>query len=162
MYAGQCRYRVPWRPRRHFLGSDDVPAFDGTDNSEEFQCAQAIDSLPGLKFWLRNVASHPNSFWLPTATGKFYPDFVAELEDGRRLVVEYKGAHIADSADTAEKRTIGQLWEQRSEGKGRSEEHTSELQSLMRSSYAVFCLKNKNINTRHNRTNLQNRHENTK
>src|SRR3546814_6248100 len=29
----------------------------------------------------------------------------------------------------------------------RSEEHTSELQSLMRSSYAVFCLKNKHINT---------------
>src|SRR3546814_10500078 len=26
---------------------------------------------------------------------------------------------------------------------GRSEEHTSELQSLMRNSYAVFCLKNK-------------------
>src|SRR3546814_5276881 len=26
----------------------------------------------------------------------------------------------------------------------RSEEHTSELQSLMRSSYAVFCLKKKN------------------
>src|SRR3546814_1857685 len=28
-------------------------------------------------------------------------------------------------------------------GGGRSEEHTSELQSLMRISYAVFCLKNK-------------------
>src|SRR3546814_8321620 len=28
--------------------------------------------------------------------------------------------------------------------KGRSEEHTSELQSLMRISYAVFCLKQKN------------------
>src|SRR3546814_10380771 len=28
----------------------------------------------------------------------------------------------------------------------RSEEHTSELQSLMRISYAVFCLKQKNIN----------------
>src|SRR3546814_4816995 len=28
-------------------------------------------------------------------------------------------------------------------GCGRSEEHTSELQSLMRSSYAVFCLKKK-------------------
>src|SRR3546814_10079093 len=27
---------------------------------------------------------------------------------------------------------------------GRSEEHTSELQSLMRISYAVFCFKNKN------------------
>src|SRR3546814_1889953 len=29
---------------------------------------------------------------------------------------------------------------------GRSEEHTSELQSLMRISYAVFCLKKKNYN----------------
>src|SRR3546814_6483461 len=29
----------------------------------------------------------------------------------------------------------------------RSEEQTSELQSLMRSSYAVFCLKKKKINT---------------
>src|SRR3546814_2895650 len=28
-------------------------------------------------------------------------------------------------------------------GRGRSEEHTSELQSLMRISYAVFCLKQK-------------------
>src|SRR3546814_6723281 len=31
----------------------------------------------------------------------------------------------------------------------RSEEHTSELQSLMRISYAVFCLKKKNISTQH-------------
>src|SRR3546814_5214373 len=31
-------------------------------------------------------------------------------------------------------------------GHGRSEEHTSELQSLMRISYAVFCLKKKNKN----------------
>src|SRR3546814_5075980 len=30
----------------------------------------------------------------------------------------------------------------------RSEEHTSELQSLMRISYAVFCLKKKKINPR--------------
>src|SRR3546814_4721364 len=31
-------------------------------------------------------------------------------------------------------------------GANRSEEHTSELQSLMRISYAVFCLKKKNKN----------------
>src|SRR3546814_4541076 len=35
----------------------------------------------------------------------------------------------------------GHLWIER------SEEHTSELQSLMRISYAVFCLKKKKINT---------------
>src|SRR3546814_6544778 len=34
----------------------------------------------------------------------------------------------------------------------RSEEHTSELQSLMRNSYAVFCLKKKKKKTTHNDT----------
>src|SRR3546814_2523097 len=33
--------------------------------------------------------------------------------------------------------------------RGRSEEHTSELQSLMRISYAVFCLKKKSNCTHH-------------
>src|SRR3546814_4850255 len=36
----------------------------------------------------------------------------------------------------------------------RSEEHTSELQSLMRNSYAVFCLKTKNNNTQNNYTKI--------
>src|SRR3546814_1903064 len=34
-------------------------------------------------------------------------------------------------------------------GGKRSEEHTSELQSLMRNSYAVFCLKKKKTKTNH-------------
>src|SRR3546814_4822439 len=34
------------------------------------------------------------------------------------------------------------------DGQIRSEEHTSELQSLMRISYAVFCLKNKTHHTK--------------
>src|SRR3546814_6470246 len=37
-------------------------------------------------------------------------------------------------------------------GKSRSEEHTSELQSLMRISYAVFCLKKKKKNKQHKNT----------
>src|SRR3546814_5457758 len=41
----------------------------------------------------------------------------------------------------------------------RSEEHTSELQSLMRISYAVFCLKKKRINT--NITSITTTHTNT-
>ncbi|MFI9653101.1 DEAD/DEAH box helicase family protein [Guyparkeria sp. GHLCS8-2] len=118
MYWDQRRYRGRWKPRKHFLGPDNVPAFDGADNGEEFQCGQALDSLPEVSYWIRNVARHPNSFFLPTATDKFYPDFVAKLEDGRLLVVEYKGAHIADSADTREKRIIGDLWEKSSDGKG--------------------------------------------
>src|SRR3546814_3719093 len=38
--------------------------------------------------------------------------------------------------------------EQMVAGEARSEEHTSELQSLMRISYAVFCLKKKKKNTK--------------
>src|SRR3546814_3772255 len=37
----------------------------------------------------------------------------------------------------------------------RSEEHTSELQSLMRISYAVFCLKKKKIRKKISRTELK-------
>src|SRR3546814_2908470 len=43
----------------------------------------------------------------------------------------------------AARRTAGV--EQHGERLGRSEEHTSELQSLMRISYAVFCLKKKTL-----------------
>src|SRR3546814_10641705 len=39
-------------------------------------------------------------------------------------------------------KTLGKLFD-RLDQMGRSEEHTSELQSLMRISYAVFCLKKK-------------------
>src|SRR3546814_7815602 len=41
-------------------------------------------------------------------------------------------------------------WATRSRATWRSEEHTSELQSLMRISYAVFCLKKKKQNNKIN------------
>src|SRR3546814_7761975 len=45
----------------------------------------------------------------------------------------------------------------------RSEEHTSELQSLMRTSYAVFCLKNNKENpTQHDHGDILGQHHNTK
>src|SRR3546814_7169819 len=56
--------------------------------------------------------------------------------------------------------SIGQIYEP-DDGKPtgwRSEEHTSELQSLMRISYAVFCLKKKNNTTQNN----NNRHSRKK
>src|SRR3546814_4556251 len=45
---------------------------------------------------------------------------------------------------------------QRARYRTRSEEHTSELQSLMRISYAVFCLKKKN--TKQHNSNMQRHH----
>src|SRR3546814_1727701 len=43
------------------------------------------------------------------------------------------------------RRLLHQRW-------GRSEEHTSELQSLMRTSYAVFCLKKKKKTRNHHQS----------
>src|SRR3546814_9643606 len=42
----------------------------------------------------------------------------------------------------------------------RSEEHTSELQSLMRISYAVFCLKKKKQKTKHQNLHRKKKHRN--
>ena len=110
-------YRGHWRPNKHFLGPDEIPDFDGTEGGEEMQCAQALDRLADVKHWVRNPARHPESFWLPTVAGRFYPDFVAQLNDGRCFVVEYKGGHLSEGPDTQEKRLIGELWERRSEGR---------------------------------------------
>src|SRR3546814_5256332 len=70
---------------------------------------------------------------------------MVESQDGKRI----------DAADFARIRAAGFTtvripvrWMHRSRETARSEEHTSELQSLMRISYAVFCLKKKN-NTTH-------------
>src|SRR3546814_7949963 len=64
------------------------------------------------------------------------------------------GRPSAKAGPTAHRRAAGQTdgrWPVRS-FRRRSEEHTSELQSLMRISYAVFCLKKK----KHDKNNITN------
>src|SRR3546814_5643762 len=67
-----------------------------------------------------------------------------DLEVGRgeavlELAVERR-LEVADERRLEERDPLGL--------RGRSEEHTSELQSLMRISYAVFCLKKKTHNNK--------------
>lgn len=116
MYDGQKPYRGKFRFKKHYL--EIVPEIDGGDKGEEFQCAGAFERLSEVKHWLRNISRHPQSFKLPLAQGWTYPDFVAELNDGRFLVVEYKGAHLLNDPDTKEKKIIGELWEQKMNGNG--------------------------------------------
>lgn len=112
MYDGTRKYHGRQVFGKHFTGPRQVPAFDGQgERGEEFECAVFLDAHPKVKHWIRNVAKHENSFWLPLATGKFYPDFVAELTNGETLVVEYKGEHLLNNPDTLAKRSIGQLYE---------------------------------------------------
>src|SRR3546814_10350654 len=68
----------------------------------------------------------------------------AELQ---QLPTDHRPVRTAEHRGVAHRferhRRIGQLKPARVGKIERSEEHTSELQSLMRSSYAVFCLKKK-------------------
>ncbi len=63
---------------------------------------------------MRNVDRMPNVFRLQLSGARIYPDFVAMLTDGRILVVEYKGKHLAEGAK--EKRMGGELWAEASGG----------------------------------------------
>ena len=86
-------------------------------NGEEVQCAQIIAHDARVECWVRNLEREPRlSFWIQTSTDKFYPDFAAKLVNGKRLVIEYKGAHLAETPDTKEKERLGKLWEVRSGG----------------------------------------------
>src|SRR3546814_6444524 len=66
-----------------------------------------------------------------------------EQEDGRQVRTQELSSGAIPFRPESRKR--GDHPQQRA----RSEEHTSELQSLMRISYAVFCLKKKNTKLHH-------------
>src|SRR3546814_5215581 len=69
-----------------------------------------------------------------TEVGDRQPRLEVEQQSLRRL--------LADAGHEAQRGEVV-LGEDPGQGRRRSEEHTSELQSLMRISYAVFCLKKK-------------------
>src|SRR3546814_9120518 len=62
------------------------------------------------------------------------------LDDSERLIARLKMAEIPRNGNPTRVRNRCEVT--------RSEEHTSELQSLMRISYAVFCLTKKNTHPR--------------
>ena len=110
-YPATKLYDGKYRFNKHYY---EVPA---EMNGQEADCALLIDSLPQVKFWVRNLVRDQYAFWLPTTSDKFYPDFVALLTDGRFLVVEFKGADRMTNDDSKEKKVLGELWAARSGGR---------------------------------------------
>ncbi len=113
-YSPKDSYNGSYQFRKHLYNLIG----DLKSKGEEFECAKAIDENKDVKYWVRNVDRQLNSFWLPTSKYKFYPDFIVELNDGRILVIEYKGADRSSNDDSKEKDNIGMLWEEKSDGKG--------------------------------------------
>src|SRR3546814_2765057 len=86
---------------------------------------------------------------MPNAKGEGFVDYVLWGADGQPLaVVEAKRSLKDPDVGQQQARLYADCLEQMKGQRplifySRSEEHTSELQSLMRNSYAVFCLKKK-------------------
>ncbi|MDD2544896.1 MAG: DEAD/DEAH box helicase family protein [Burkholderiaceae bacterium] len=115
------RYPAPVASRyggRYQFGKHYFPVLaDLKDGGQEFQCAQLIDHHPQVRHWVRNLDTAPCGFGLPTSRGRFYADFVAELLDGRVAVLEFKGAHLQNDPYEIEKRQVGELWAETSQGR---------------------------------------------
>ncbi len=113
-YAPNWLYEGPFRFQKHlFPLVGELP-----ESGEEHDCAAYLDQHPLVARWVRNIANRPSmSFWLQTATDRFYPDFVGELTDGRVFAVEYKGDHLWSNDDSREKRAVGDLWASASGGR---------------------------------------------
>ena len=110
------RYRGKFSFGKHYY---PVVA-DLEDGGEEWRCALALDEHAQVRHWVRNLDSDPVAgFWLPTSFGRFYPDFVCELTDGRLFVAEYKGEHLRGVPKEIEKGEVGRLWAERSGGRCR-------------------------------------------
>ena len=105
-------YQGRYRFLKHYYGViGDLKEAPPRQADHEYHCAVALDELPEVRHWVRNLPRFPEfSFWLPTAKDRFYPDFVAELNDGRLLVVEYKGEGYKTTDDSWEKARIGEYW----------------------------------------------------
>lgn len=109
-YPYNTRYEGAHLFRKHYY--QEIASMNG----EEERCAVFLDQMAEVEFWVRNIERRPmHSFWLQTATDKFYPDFVCKLRDGRFLVVEYKSEKAWSDDDSREKRTLGELWAKRSD-----------------------------------------------
>ena len=104
-----CPAPMEW-PKHYYEVPGDLPyrRKDG-QLAEEYRCATAIERNPDVEVWVRTLA-HPSQFRFPTATGSSYPDFIAQLKDGRIFVIEYKGDDRYDHPKNIAKRAVGELW----------------------------------------------------
>jgi type III restriction enzyme len=108
-------------PYHEYRGMKSLPkhAFTkiGDMRDEESECAKRINDHPNVKRWVRNLENESaGGFSLPLSPGRFFPDFIAELEDGRLAIVEYKNSTLAQADKEKHKKDVGMLWAARSEG----------------------------------------------
>src|SRR3546814_463812 len=145
-----------WRAR---LRSRRAARSDGAPRSacgrEDTRARTGGEPVDRLRTWL--ALSPEPAFGIPIGAavpadqrsahhrGDRGEDDGSDVSTGRRL---YQMRRLAGGSDSGRGGAGGPLCDSRSQGRSeenRSEEHTSELQSLMRISYAVCCLTKKKV-----------------
>src|SRR3546814_2916726 len=145
-----------------------------SDWSSDVCSSDLAQDHPGGGQLLREAArggARPEAVHPPAPAGdpdrggeRFFQDVSVGLGHIRRsaesLMQGGKPGHVTLSCSTA----FASWWmlPRLARFRARSEEHTSELQSLMRISYAVFCLKKKKKRKKTERQKTQKQHNNTK
>src|SRR3546814_8688525 len=140
--------------------SSDVCSSDLTNNKHR---VQTVAEMAGLKVRVQQSPSSVDFFEslntnaIPMSWNQLYTALETNTVDGQENPIGT--IHMAKLNDVQKYMTLTahaygahvivgsqKVWQSLSpkEKEIRSEEHTSELQSLMRISYAVFCLKKKN------------------
>src|SRR3546814_6465850 len=123
-----------WIWYHEVIGGERCPIVDTWWQTETG--AMMIAPLPGVTTTRPGTATHP----LPGISAELVDDEGNPVaEGGGYLTITEPWPSMLRGIWGDEQRYVDTYW--------RSEEHTSELQSLMRISYAVFCLKKKKNKT---------------
>lgn len=77
MYEPSWLYKGSFQFQKHYFTQKPGELPDNVEGD----CAQFIDGLPEVKYWVRNLAKKESSFRLQTSRDLFYPDFVCKLVD---------------------------------------------------------------------------------
>src|SRR3546814_2936147 len=141
-YPSLFRSRAGYRPERAVAMPGE--AAQGVTAGEGFACGfvecGAGDQILDIDKWpLRACRDQP------LRTGLVEAAQLAQAQTQREVVSDRLQAAIPVAAEYIHRAHRDAVLARVADDlRGRSEEHTSELQSLMRISYAVFCLKKKN------------------
>ena len=76
-----------------------------------------LDTLPNIKFWVRNRERKDPFYLQGWQPDKFYPDFIAVTDKDNVLAIEWKGEHLISNEDTTYKVELAKEWERLGDGK---------------------------------------------
>ena len=100
-------YEGAWTPKHCYYSRV------GKMNGDELECAQALDTMPAVRHWVRNGDQGQHAFSLSLAGGNFFPDFRGGTGGWARFRGRAQGRPSGERSGASRKRiwsvAIGQI-----------------------------------------------------